>query len=189
MNFVLQIIFNYFNHSKSSFQQRKNHYCKKCLIECFGLLSPEGYCLKCESLEFCDRFHICIYCKKGINYEKIICNGCSKGLRDWLLDVFLPHSTKSENKKSIIYNAIDNILSKDYKRIINKTMIQDIVSGEEKWKGFYDGISYFIFEPELISKKIKISDDINQENSCEMLICELEKNFIFIFDEIQFKEK
>jgi hypothetical protein len=174
------------NKKSDGFQGCKN-YGKSCNFNGFYLAkySPEGLCSNCELKEFPDRYYGCCFCGKAIDYYNS-CWSCRDGFSEWALNLFY---NKNENSKyDIIRNGI-YMLNTVIPKIKLPVRIAIRAKINEKWLGFYEGDNQWIIpDPFELKNNIDISD-ICWENKFEVLKRELEKNGLYIYEEIQIKKQ
>ncbi len=164
--------------------------------------SPEGLCLNCELKTYSERFSGCGFCGKVVVKNSLYCSSCKDNFCDWLFDLFYNknHNSKSTIKCfgsrsddetndwrlwSIIQKGIHSIVN--YKPV-NKFPVTVITKSRRgSWPGFSIGDKMNIqIDPFELKSNICISD-ITWINSKIVMLRELEKNHLFPYDQIQFK--
>jgi hypothetical protein len=146
----------------------------------FPSLSQDGFCSDCEFKLFPERYTECMICKK-INYGTSICYICREETKKMFLNIFsiinfIKIDTIIENiliKCELLKLPQIGILNNEKCKLLNT----------DPWKGFYKGNMEWVI-PDFSKWNINI-DDITNENSETVIIRELEKNGVFIYENIQ----
>lgn len=165
---------------------------------CGAFYSEEGLCYKCEFIEHSYRYHGCVFCGKAIKFSAI-CSGCENGLQIFLFKLF--YNLNEKSKSSLCQHCIgenDNNdfnmwtriksgitgVCKRYFKLVGPIRIFEEPALRSEWPGFHIGNNKWVTpDPFKIKNMIDISDIL--ENSNKVMIRELEKIGIHIFDDIQ----
>lgn len=164
-----------------------------------NIFSSEGLCYNCEVLEFPNRFHGCMFCKRPIR-EKNSCTICTDGFEEWI---------KSEID---MIGMMGYIIKKIARRLLNEKNIhinddsndkQFIMRNDDNfynWPGFYVGNNnecsdtfYPIWIIPKLTKKLDYLDieklnylDLINVNKYKLILLDLLKiNNINLYDNIQ----
>lgn len=173
------------------FQGCKN-YPTTCSFDGFYLAqySPEGLCNNCELKEFPDRFHGCICCGYAIDYHSHFCFDCKRGIDEWLRLLFRssPKNKEFFNEINIGVHCIVGYGSEKTAYHSKRKLNLPPLGISHKWPGFHTGSETFI-TPAIsqLSSQVNIND-ITWGNKETVLMRELEKINIRLYDQIQYRE-
>ena len=163
--------------------------------------SCEGLCANCELKQFPDRFNGCPFCGYVIRHSTF-CWECDHSFSEWLFNVFYNKNPSSRSTMSIFDIKNDNetndwnlwlcVITGIRFLIIHNThgvpfrhMEFAYLSPSKQWKGFHTGNEQFTWiDPFEFKKHVDISD-ITWDNKEDVLMRELKKNGIRIYEEIQ----
>lgn len=183
------------------FQGCKN-YGTKCDFGGFYLAtySPEGLCGDCERKEHPERYYGCGSCRMMYRHG-FFCWGCSGGISKWLFDLFYNKCEKSKSTTSCYYPGLNETndwnlwqcighgihsIVHTYDKSPVKPLYTSAPEMSMKWPGFYVG-NYQWVTPKITKEQIDIAG-INWDNAESILLRELEKNGIFLYEDIQYRE-
>lgn len=163
--------------------------------------SPEGLCDACERTAYPERFNGCACCRRP-QKNPGFCMECRMGISEWLFHLFYNKNPKSKTTSSCYITGIDETNDWKLGQIISigthsvcsnydEKLIRSAFAPHshlERWPGFFAG-GHRWFIPKITDKfQIDISD-INWDNKNTVILRELEKNGIFLYEEIQFRDK
>ena len=146
--------------------------------------SGEGLCGDCELKQFPHRFRGCPFCGRAIRYSTF-CWECSHSFSEWLFNVFYSKNPNSESSIKIgIYGLVNRSTHKVPVRYMKRGRLPRF-DNSDQWKGFHAGDEQYTWiDPFEFKKHVDISD-ITWDNKEDVLLRELEKNDIHIYEEIQ----
>lgn len=141
-------------------------------------------CSQCELTTYPERFHACASCRKPIRYT-IFCWGCKDGLSKWLSELFSTEDNKDNWKMRQLIDIGIHCIAFIPAKSKMKPMFLIEPELSDPWPGFYAGEDKWIM-PAISKDQIDISD-INWDNKDAVINRELEKNGIYLYEDIQYR--